>query len=195
MKFLVWILLALPGVWQTVQLSRVDMSQPDQLRSVIQATGDYAAWLIILTLCITPLVRLTRGQAFARWLQKNRRYIGVAAFFYTVAHTYLYILRRGWAVIGDSLHYSIWTGWLALFILVPLTVTSNDAMVRRMGPAWKRLQKWAYAAAVLTLLHWITLHRGDLIPLALASFLPLAILTWTRLRGTRIRKAQGEPPG
>ena len=172
----------LPGLWQTVQLSGVDMTQPEELRPVIQATGDYAAWLIILALCITPLVRLTRGWSPARWLMKYRRYIGVAAFFYAFAHTYLFILYRGWAVIGDSVRFSIWTGWLALFILVPLTVTSNDAMVRRMGPAWKRLQKWAYAAAVLTFLHWVTLHRGDLIPLAVASFLPLAILTWTRLR-------------
>ena len=185
MKYFIWILLALPALWEINALISIDVYERAFTSPITRATGRYSGWLIILALSITPLMRLTRGARAVRFLLKYRRAIGVAAFFYAALHTYVYALERGWLLLRDSLHYSIFTGWFALAIVLVLAVTSTDYMMRRMGPLWKRVQRWSYVAAVVTLLHWVTLHRGDLILNAVLSFAPLALLVWYRFRYRR----------
>ena len=46
------------------------------------------------------------------------------------------------------------------------------------------MQRWVYAAAVLTLLHWIFVHN-DLGP-TLVHFIPLALLETYRIWKTRL---------
>ena len=130
------------------------------------------------------------GVAFWRWMMKRRRYFGVAAFAYAALHTVLYIIDMGslQAILGDALALGIWTGWVAFFVFVPLAVTSNDWSVRKMGPAWKTLQRWVYLAAVGTLLHWIFVHN-NLGP-ALVHFVPLAALEVYRLWHNAQRQRQ-----
>lgn len=160
----------------------------EEISPLTRATGRYAGWLIILALSVTPLMRLTKGARFVRFLLTHRRAIGVAAFFYSVLHTYLYALERGWLILRDSLHYSIWTGWLALALMLVLAATSNNASQRKLGPRWKKLQRLAYAAGAITFFHWVLLHRGDLIMNALLSFAPLAALMWYRVQTDRKRR-------
>jgi sulfoxide reductase heme-binding subunit YedZ len=58
--------------------------------------------------------------------------------------------------------------------------------VRTLKGTWKQLQRLAYPAAILTLIHWALIHDG-LVP-ALANFAPLALLQLIRLfRFTRNR--------
>jgi sulfoxide reductase heme-binding subunit YedZ len=83
------------------------------------------------------------------------------------------------AVLAEFTALGIWTGWLAMVIFVPLAITSTDGFVRRMGPAWKTLQRTVYVAAVATLLHWIFVHN-NLGP-ALFHFVPLALLEAYRI--------------
>lgn len=187
MKFFVWLLLALPAAFQVVQVAELDAWTIESLRPVTASSGEYAAWLIVLVLCITPLSRLLRGHWAIQWLRRHRRNLGVAAFGYSVLHTVFFFAARGWEGVAASLHYSIITGWVALIIMLPLAATSNDTMVRKLGPSWKRLQRWAWIAGAFTFLHWVTLHRGDLIVTALLSFLPLLLLLPVRFR----RRAQG----
>ena len=54
----------------------------------------------------------------------------------------------------------IWTGWAALALLLPLAVTSNDVAVCRLGQSWKRLQRLAYPAALMALVHGALVHDG-----------------------------------
>lgn len=188
MKYFVWLILALPAVWELNELFGLEAFEREFTSPITRATGRYAGWLIILALCVTPLMRLTGGAAPVRFLKTHRRAIGVAAFFYSCLHTYVYALERGWLILRDSLHYSIWTGWLALALMLVLAATSNDAMQRRLGPQWKRIQRWSYAAAIITFFHWVLLHRGDLIMNALLSFAPLAALAWYRLQANKQRR-------
>lgn len=150
MKYFIWIALALPAVWELYELSAVEAYVREEISPLTRATGRYAGWLIILALSVTPLMRLTKGARFVRFLLTHRRAIGVAAFFYSVLHTYLYALERGWLILRDSLHYSIWTGWLALALMLVLAATSNNASQRKLGPRWKKLQRLAYAAGAIT---------------------------------------------
>jgi hypothetical protein len=56
------------------------------------------------------------------------------------------------------------------------SLTSMDYFVRKMGTWWKWLQRWTYAAAVLTLVHWAALHDWNGTAPALVHFGPLIAL-------------------
>ena len=83
------------------------------------------------------------------------------------------------AMLDQFTELGIWTGWLAFFIFIPLALTSNDISVRTLGPSWKSLHRFVYAAAVATLVHWIFINN-TLGP-ALARFVPLALLEGYRI--------------
>jgi len=116
----------------------------------------------------------------------------VAAFFYALAHTVLYLIDEGAiAFTGNEVSkLYIWTGWIAFLIFVPLAVTSTDAWVRRLGRSWKKLQQFVYAAAILTLIHWAALHDWGGVGAALVHFAPLAVLEVYRLWSTQQRRRQ-----
>lgn len=171
-----WLLLALPGVGMTVEL--VTSSDPRVFRELLHPTGEFAARFMIIALLASPLALIFRKQRWPRWLQRNRRYFGVAAFFYALAHTVLYLVDEGTvaAVVADIPKLYIWTGWVAFIIFVPLAITSTDGWVRRLGRTWKTLQRTTYVAAVFTLLHWAALHDWEGVAPALVHFGPLAML-------------------
>ncbi|HHL20366.1 MAG TPA: iron reductase [Aliiroseovarius sp.] len=180
-----WILLALPMLPILRDLAMLDTWTKDALRAPISPTGQYGAWLIIIALMATPLSMLFKGRAFPRWLVRNRRYFGVAGFLYGLVHTVFYLAWRGPLALNDARSISILSGWILLAVLLPLAATSTDGMVRRLGPKWKKLQRWSYVAGALTFVHWITLHRGTLFVIATLSFLPLVLLVIYRLRRSR----------
>ena len=191
--FWFWALLALPpALWSyeamTSENARI-------IHILVHPTGEWAARLLIVTMMATPLCMLMKGWRGPQWLKKNRRYLGVAAFGYAALHTLFYVIDKGSVdtVIGEIGRFYIWTGWIAFAIFVPLAVTSMDYFMRVMGPRWKSLQRWTYGAAVLTLLHWASLHDWGHPLGAFVEFSPLIALEayriwyWTNKR--RMRRA------
>jgi len=62
--------------------------------------------------------------------------------------------------------------------------------MRRLGASWLRLHRIVYAAAILTLLHWVFVHNN--LGAALAHFVPLALLEgWRLFRRARSGIAAG----
>lgn len=177
-KHLFWLVLALPLAAALVRYALTPDAYPGDL---LHPTGEWSARFIILALMVTPLKQLWPDARAVRFLARHRRALGVAAFLYALAHTAAYIADMG--TLADMLAEigapSIWTGWAALLILLPLGLTSNDAAVRVLGSAWKRLQRLAYPAAVLTLVHWLLVHDG--LVAALVHFVPLALLQAVRV--------------
>lgn len=151
------------------------------LEELLHPSGETSARFLVLALAVTPLTLLAPSSKLLVWLRKQRRAIGLAAFGYATLHLLFYLFALGdVAVILDELGLTgIWTGWVALALLVPLAVTSNDASMRALRRNWKRLQRLVYPAALLTLFHWIAVH-GDFAA-ALAHFVPLAILEALRI--------------
>lgn len=182
-RYFIWALLALPSVPMILALTNgaAGPGGKPATEFLLHPTGEFSARFLIICMILTPMRMLFPASGFWRWMMKRRRYFGVAAFAYAAVHTGLYIVDLGslQAILGDALKLGIWTGWLAFFIFLPLAVTSNDLMVRRMGPAWKKLQHWVYPAAMLTLAHWIFVHN-NLGP-AMVHFLPLAGLEAYRI--------------
>ena len=172
-----WLVLSIPTVPMLLALSAGTATA----ETLVHPTGEFAARFMIVALMISPLRLIFPGAGWLKWLARRRRELGVAAFGYAALHTLLYIvdmesLRAMWV---EFFVLGIWTGWAAFAIFIPLAITSNDAALRRLRRGWYLLHRWVYAAAVLTLLHWIFVHNN--LGSALVHFLPLTGLEAYRL--------------
>jgi len=187
--FTFWVLLSLPAIPMMMSLTSGD---PEAVKRILHPTGEFAARFMIITMMVTPLMMLFRNARWPRWLMKRRRYLGVAAFFYALAHTVFYLIDEGAVAFtgGEISKLYIWTGWLAFLIFVPLAITSTDGWVRSLGRNWKTLQQGVYAAAVLTLIHWAALHNWGGVGPALVHFMPLVLLEIYRVWSTQTRRRE-----
>lgn len=187
-----WVVLSLPALGFINQA--FTSTDPKVFHNLLHPTGEFGARLLIITMIATPLALLLRDWRGPRWLKRNRRYFGVAAFGYAALHLVIYFIDRGTLtkVFGEITHLDIWTGWLAFVIFLPLAATSFDGAVRALGTNWKWVQRWVYAAAVLTLAHWATHDDFKGLAPALVHFGPLAALEAYRIWYwyLRPRKAQ-----
>mgnify|MGYP002777010777 CR=1 FL=1 len=149
-----WALLALPGGW--IAWRWITVSQAYGAGHAIGDTGMWAAWLLLVTLAVTPVRLLARKSGAVHWLARRRRDLGLASFAYGAAHTAIYCLDRGAiaAIVEQAKGLDMMTGWLALALFVPLAATSNDVSVRRLKQGWKRLHRLVHPAAVLVFAHW-----------------------------------------
>ncbi|WDQ98233.1 ferric reductase-like transmembrane domain-containing protein [Devosia sp. J2-20] len=170
-----WAILSLPAI---PMLAGLAANEPGAVGEVLHPSGEFAARFMIIAMMITPLTMLFKGARWPRWLRKRRRYIGVAAFGYAGLHTVLYLIDEGAVAFtgAEIANFYIWTGWLAFLIFVPLAITSTDGWIRRLGSRWKTLQRFVYVAAVLTLLHWASLHYWGGVAPMLVHFGPLGAL-------------------
>jgi len=128
---------------------------PDPLVTLEHGTGYWAFVVLVATLSITPLRRLSGWNGFI----KLRKMLGNTSAAYAVAHVTIYAtLDQGldWTSIWqDSLeHKRIFLGLAAFLILLLLAATSPVAMVRRLGKRWSTIHKWVYAAVVLAVVHF-----------------------------------------
>jgi sulfoxide reductase heme-binding subunit YedZ len=132
---------------------------------VVHATGELSARLLILTLAIAPLTCVLPRVRWLAWLRQRRRYLGVATFGYALFHAIVYFARQPAIadIVEDAATAAMWTGWVALGVLLLLAATSNDSSVRRLGRRWKLVHRTVYAAAILSFAHWV-LSAFDPVP-------------------------------
>jgi sulfoxide reductase heme-binding subunit YedZ len=180
-RLFIWALLAVPMVVMTVAYRQDQMFYGE----VLHESGVLSARLLMLTLAITPLRMLFPRARWPAWFLQRRRWFGVASFAYALQHTVVYLDKKAdWSVIlADGVLPEMWTGWLALGILVLLALSSNDFSVRLLRRSWKRLHRWVYVAAVLAFAHWV-LIAFNFVP-ALVQLLMLAGLESYRMLRTR----------
>ena len=189
-KVALWGLLAVPAIVMLTRYATAPEAWPGDL---LPPTGEWSARLIIVALMLTPLQQLFPASRAVNWLLRHRRAFGVAAFAYAALHLIAYILdmETASAMLAEIGAPGIWTGWLALLFMVPPALASNDAAMRLLRRGWKRVQRLAYPAALLTLVHWMLVHDG--LASALVQAAPLFFLQAWRLarrfiRPTRERK-------
>ena len=85
-----WAVLALPAAGMMAALT--ESPSPRVIHELLHPTGEFAARFMIIALMATPLAIIFKGWRGPRWLIKNRRYFGVAAFGYALSHTVLYLM-------------------------------------------------------------------------------------------------------
>jgi len=130
---------------------------------ITHTTGDWTLILILATLSITPLRRIT-GQY---WLISVRRMIGLFAFFYGFLHflTYIWLdkffdVHEMWKDIAKRPFITV--GFSAFVLMIPLALTSTAGWIRRLGGKnWQRLHRLIYLAAILGVLHYLWLVKAD----------------------------------
>jgi methionine sulfoxide reductase heme-binding subunit len=150
----------LPAV-STFYLGLIDQLGADPQKTLERTLGLWALRFLILTLAITPLRRLGLAN-----LVRYRRAVGLIAFYYAALHITVYsVLDQGldlgaiWADILKRPYITV--GMLAFTLLVPLAITSNAPMIRRLGgAAWQRLHRLIYVAAAAAVLHFIMLVKS-----------------------------------
>lgn len=177
-KAILWLVLALPAL--AMALDWAGESEP-WLPDYVAASGLWSARLLILALCLTPLQRLLGRRPWLAWVIRHRRSVGVAAFCYALLHLALYAVDMTGldAIAAEAPIPSMAAGWLALAAMMVPALISNDKAMRAFRAGWKRLQRFAYPAALLTLVHWALVHDG--FSEALLHFAPLFILQALRL--------------
>jgi len=161
LKLVVFIALFAPAAWIIVQWAS-DWLAPKPVTEAIHQTGQWAIRLILISLLITPLRRI------AQWnkLIAVRRMIGVAAAAYAVAHLSLYIVDQKFnlphVASEIALRFYLTIGFVALLGLIALSVTSTDAMIKRLGGVnWNRLHKLIYLIAALGIFHFYLQSKAD----------------------------------
>ena len=125
------------------------------IEELLHQLGLWGLRLLLLTLAITPLRRMT-GKS---WLLKLRRMLGLFSFFYVSLHFLTYaILDQGFSLgaIGEDIleRPYITLGISALLMLIPLAVTSTNGWMRRLGRGWKKLHQLVYLIAILGVWHF-----------------------------------------
>lgn len=133
------------------------------IEAITRFLGDWALRFLLLTLTLTPLRRFSGWALVARW----RRMIGLFAFTYACLHMLSYVgLDQffAWSVLWRDLvkRTYITLGMAAFLLLLPLAVTSTNAMIKRLGGArWRRLHLLVHPAAGLAVAHHFLMVKAD----------------------------------
>ncbi len=166
-------------------------AEADPVNFITHFTGDWALWILLADLAITPLRRLHTSLG---WMIRLRRMVGLWAFFYATLHLLTYVLlfsgydiptavaglRAGhlmepwvqlkliWPAMLDDVEKRrfIQVGLLAYTILLALAVTSPARVMRAMGGKnWQRLHRLIYVAVFAAVVHfWWLVKTGVLRP-------------------------------
>ena len=187
-KPLVFLLLVTPAVWLAYALA-TDRLQGDVVKILEIDTGTLALRSLAYALAITPLRQLTGWARLATY----RRMLGLFAFFYATVHMCIYVgldleLQFGeiWTSIVKRPYITI--GMLSWLILVPLAITSPNAIARKLGGVrWKRLHRLTYVVAITATTHYLWAVKKDTFwPLAyfalFAALLLVRVVRWRRAR-------------
>lgn len=163
-------LCCLPALWLAGEWACGALG-PNALDRLLHFSGRSALLLLLLTLSVSPLRKLSvwlartvhahfgKRMADWNWLIRLRRQLGLFTFAYALLHVAIYVaLDAGpsWAAVWeDALERPFVTvGWVGLVLLLPLAATSTNAAMRALGPWWRRLHLLAYAAAALGVAHF-----------------------------------------
>jgi len=133
------------------------------IREITLRTGRYALILLVLSLACTP-VRILIGWSPVMQL---RRPLGLYAFMYAALPLLTFVgldfgfnLSFIWEELDQRSYIQV--GLLAFLVLLPLAVTSTPHWTRKLGKNWKRLHRLVYLAAMLALLHFLWVVKGDI---------------------------------
>jgi sulfoxide reductase heme-binding subunit YedZ len=220
LKVLVHLLCLAPFAWLIhIYTSGALALNADPVNYITHFTGDWAVYILLACLAVTPIRRLSPKIAF---LIRFRRLIGLYAFFYATLHlaTYIFLfsgydvstalagLRSGhpgaiieqwkliWPKVADDLlkRRFIQVGLFAWVILFALACTSPAFIMRAMGGKnWQRLHRLVYIAAIAAVIHfWWLVKTGVLTPWKDTAVLTILLLA--RVAYTIIKRSQNPAP-
>lgn len=156
----IFFLACMPAL-RLIALGYLNKLGANPLEFITRNTGDWTLYLLCISLSITPL---------QRWLQMNwliglRRMLGLFVFFYASLHFLAFFWFDHFfdlqAMLLDvAKRPFIAMGLTAFLLLLPLAVTSTNAMMRLLGKRWKKLHRLIYCILMIGLLHFWWIRAG-----------------------------------
>ena len=160
------------------------------VEAMTRKTGDWTYYLLLITLSITPLRKLLN----LGWLIHYRRMLGLYVFFYASLHLLTYVWFDQYFNVGDIVRDIIkrpfiTLGMICWLLLLPLAVTSNQAMIKRLKKNWARLHKMVYLIAIVGLVHHVMMIKADYQqPLILGVILAILLGSRWFIHQTSVKK-------
>lgn len=157
------------------------------IETITHTTGDWILNFLVLTLCITPVRRLTGWNQLIRF----RRMLGLFAFFYACIHFAIYCLSIANLNLSDittdiAKRPYVTVGFTAFVLMIPLAITSTKKWITRLGGRrWQVLHRLIYASAILGVLHYLWLVKLDIkYPVRYGVIVGVLLLfrVWTAVR-------------
>jgi sulfoxide reductase heme-binding subunit YedZ len=188
LKILVWILCLAPIAIWTYQGFHAQLGA-NPVDRIQNKTGLVTIRLLMLTLAVTPLRRLTGWN----WTIRFRRLLGLFTFFYGFIHLLVYSVADHQLDIAEIVkdvtkRPFILLGMLGFLAMIPLAITSTAGWIRRLGGRdWNRLHKLIYFTGVMGVIHfWLRVKKDHSEPALyvsiLVALLGLRLLFWVRSR-------------
>ena len=166
------------------------------IETINRYTGDWVLRILLITLAVTPLRRLTGWNGLLRY----RRMLGLFAFFYACVHFLSWAWLDQYFVLADIVQDVakrpyITVGFASFLMLIPLALTSTNAMIRRLGAKrWQQLHRLVYLIGIGGVVHFLWLVKSDIRePLVYGAV--LALLLGFRLWDRRRRMPDAVPSG
>lgn len=157
------------------------------VETINRYTGDWVLRFLLITLAVTPLRRLTGWNGLLRY----RRMLGLFAFFYACVHFLSWAWLDQYFVLADIVQDVakrpfITVGFASFLMLIPLAMTSTNAMIRRLGAKrWQQLHRLVYLIGIGGVVHFLWLVKSDIRePLIYGVILALLLgyRVWDRAR-------------
>ncbi len=152
------------------------------IEAITHTTGDWTLRFLLVTLAVTPLRWVTGWNPIVRY----RRMVGLFAFFYGSLHFLAYAVLDHFFALDSMLEdvvtrRYVTAGFVGFVLMIPLAVTSTQAMIRRLGGRrWRVLHRFVYASAIAGVVHYLWLVKIDVRP-PLIYALILSLLLAARL--------------
>jgi methionine sulfoxide reductase heme-binding subunit len=161
LKVVLWLGALAPGAWLVAGVF-LGWLGANPIEKLTHVTGMTTLVLLLLTLTVTPLRRITGWNPVIRL----RRPLGLFAFFYALGHFSIWfvfdmVFNVAWMLEDIAERPFITVGFTAFVILLPMAVTSTKGWIRRLGKRWKTLHKGIYLAATLGVVHFYWLVKAD----------------------------------
>jgi sulfoxide reductase heme-binding subunit YedZ len=184
----------------------------DPLVEITNETGIWTLRLVVITLAITPVRKLSGWNGIIRF----RRMLGLFAFFYGMLHFLTYLVGDrfasldfpdgfvAWSTVVNLLA-SIWedvakrpyitVGFIAFVSMIPLALTSTAGWIRRLGGRnWQRLHRLVYLTGIAGVTHyWWRVKADTLHPAIYAGIVFLLLGYRLALATTKARRHEGSP--
>jgi sulfoxide reductase heme-binding subunit YedZ len=197
LKLVVLLVALLPAAYLTYALFYGDLGANPAETLQLQ-TGIWALRLLLVSLAITPVRRLTGWNRVIQF----RRMLGLLSFFYAVLHVATYVvLDRYFDLSGvweDIVKRPFITAGMVAFVaMVPLALTSTKGWIRRLGKRWQVLHRLVYVSAIAAAIHYLwkvkVIVGSPVYYAAVVAALLLFRAVWT-LRMVRSRPPQPAEP-
>lgn len=157
-----------------------DQLGANPIEFITRSLGTWTLVFLLITLSITPLRKLSGWS----WLIKLRRMAGLFAFFYALLHFITYIWLDQFfdlsSIYKDVIKRPFITiGFAAFILLIPLAITSTNAMIKRLGgKRWQLLHRLIYLIAIFAVLHYWWLVKKDITQPLIYSVLLTVLLAY-----------------